>query len=89
MKIKFYVNFTECGVPRYAASRVIGGSNARPGSWPWQVAIYYNNRFHCGGSLVNANWLVTAAHCVERTSMSGFTIVLGRSAIWTQPVTFL
>nr|AOA32904.1 chymotrypsin-like protease 1 [Nemopilema nomurai]AOA32905.1 chymotrypsin-like protease 1 [Nemopilema nomurai] len=67
----------QCGVPRYAASRVIGGSTARPGSWPWQVAIYYDNRFHCGGSLVNANWVVTAAHCLDRTRMSGFTIVLG------------
>eukprot|EP00112_Aurelia_sp_Birch-Aquarium-sp1_P017384 Seg402.2 transcript_id=Seg402.2/GoldUCD/mRNA.D3Y31 product=Ovochymase-1 protein_id=Seg402.2/GoldUCD/D3Y31 len=66
-----------CGVPSFQSSRVIGGYDARPGAWPWQVALYYNGGFHCGGSLVNANWLVTAAHCVERTNPRGFEIVLG------------
>ena len=59
---------------------MIGGTDARPGAWPWQVAIYYRGRFHCGGSLLNARWLVTAAHCVDRTSPGGFEIHLGKFA---------
>lgn len=66
-----------CGVSYAPSSRVIGGQNARPGAWPWQVAIYYGGRFHCGGSLVNAQWLVTAAHCVERRQLRGFVVHLG------------
>eukprot|EP00112_Aurelia_sp_Birch-Aquarium-sp1_P006653 Seg1730.1 transcript_id=Seg1730.1/GoldUCD/mRNA.D3Y31 product="Chymotrypsinogen B" protein_id=Seg1730.1/GoldUCD/D3Y31 len=66
-----------CGVPSFQSSRVIGGTTAKQGAWPWQVAIYYNNRFHCGGSLVNNYWLVTAAHCVDKTQSYGFHLTLG------------
>ncbi|XP_026574767.1 chymotrypsin-like protease CTRL-1 [Pseudonaja textilis] len=44
--------------------RIINGMDANRGSWPWQVSLQTNSRFHiCGGSLINENWVVTAAHC--------------------------
>ncbi|GCB61927.1 chymotrypsin-like protease CTRL-1 [Scyliorhinus torazame] len=45
-------------------SRIVNGQLAKPGSWPWQVSLqnYYGRHF-CGGSLVNQNWVITAAHC--------------------------
>ncbi|XP_026527782.1 chymotrypsin-like protease CTRL-1 [Notechis scutatus] len=44
--------------------RIINGMDASRGSWPWQVSLQTNSRFHiCGGSLINENWVVTAAHC--------------------------
>jgi secreted trypsin-like serine protease len=45
-------------------SRIIGGVVVRRGDWPWQVAIYDQSGFICGGSVVAANWVLTAAHCV-------------------------
>ncbi|XP_029464723.1 chymotrypsin-like protease CTRL-1 [Rhinatrema bivittatum] len=58
-----------CGIPAIKPSvsnynRIVNGENAVPGSWPWQVSLQDGSGFHfCGGSLINQNWVVTAAHC--------------------------
>ncbi|ROL50186.1 Chymotrypsin-like protease CTRL-1 [Anabarilius grahami] len=57
-----------CGVPaikpQTIGSRIVNGQNAISGSWPWQVSLQLPNGFHfCGGSLINQNWVLTAAHC--------------------------
>ena len=61
----------DCGKPDVQHNRVIGGKAALHGSWPWQANIYYRGFFasrkhHCGGSLITTQWVVTAAHCVEK-----------------------
>ncbi|KAJ1081817.1 hypothetical protein NDU88_001991 [Pleurodeles waltl] len=58
----------ECGIPAIPPvvkdyNRIINGHNAVPHSWPWQVSLQYNNFHFCGGSLINENWVITAAHC--------------------------
>ena len=49
------------------ALRIIGGTEAKPGRWPWQVVILnkYREAF-CGGTLIHPRWVVTAAHCVRK-----------------------
>jgi len=56
-----------CGRPQVPMARVIAGKNAARGSWPWQILMIKNGRPGCGGSLINAKWVVTAAHCVDRS----------------------
>lgn len=49
-----------------AAPRVVGGKPAKPGAWPWVVAIYRDGVFHCGGVILDESWILTAAHCVDK-----------------------
>jgi len=55
-----------CGVPTIAPSvdvRVVGGVEAVPHSWPWVVSLQLGGSHFCGASLINSQWLVSAAHC--------------------------
>nr|UXE46266.1 chymotrypsinogen [Branchiostoma japonicum] len=59
-----------------AQGRIVNGDDATPHSWPWQVSLQTSTDWHyCGGSLLNENWVVTAAHCDP--SISGDYVVLG------------
>uniref|UniRef100_A0A8C0GIF2 Peptidase S1 domain-containing protein n=1 Tax=Chelonoidis abingdonii TaxID=106734 RepID=A0A8C0GIF2_CHEAB len=51
-----------CGQPRISG-RIVGGGDAARGQWPWQVSIQYNRHHCCGGSLLSAQWVVSAALC--------------------------
>lgn len=44
-------------------AQIVGGGNAAVGELPWQV-IVYPDQYLCGGTLIDANWVLTAAHCV-------------------------
>lgn len=48
------------------SSKVVGGRESLPGSWPWLVAVYEDGSFHCGGVILNELWVMSAAHCVEK-----------------------
>ena len=49
-------------------TRIVGGTNAKLGDWPWQVNIDYlyntaNPGYHCGGTLIDEEWVLSTAHC--------------------------
>ncbi|XP_003784905.1 serine protease 56 [Otolemur garnettii] len=46
-----------------AHGRIVGGSTAPPGAWPWLVRLQLGGQPLCGGVLVAASWVLTAAHC--------------------------
>jgi len=68
---------------------IIGGEEAEPGAWPWMVALVYADKENvaqgqfCGGSLIHAEWILTAAHCTfelngRLRTASEIDVVIGR-----------
>jgi len=62
------------GVPH----RIVGGEEAVPNEFPWQISMRYNGQHLCGGSIYNADTIITAAHCGEFASASAFSILAGK-----------
>uniref|UniRef100_A0A667Y1M2 Peptidase S1 domain-containing protein n=1 Tax=Myripristis murdjan TaxID=586833 RepID=A0A667Y1M2_9TELE len=59
-------------------SRIVGGQNAAPGSWPWMASLHNRDGHVCGGSLINNEWVLSAAQCFDSTA--GWTVYLGRDS---------
>jgi secreted trypsin-like serine protease len=70
-----------CGTPAIPPSfsaRIINGTEARPNSWPWMVFLTVNSEFSCGGSILDKDTILTAAHCVDDvTAISSLRIGVG------------
>jgi hypothetical protein len=55
--------------------RVVGGFDALPGEYCWQVALINSlNQYLCGAALIGTQWVLTAAHCVTNIVRSGDAI---------------
>lgn len=46
------------------STRVVGGEDSIEGDWPWVVSVR-SSIYSCGGSLINENTVMTAAHCLH------------------------
>ncbi|XP_033737053.1 chymotrypsinogen A-like [Pecten maximus] len=57
--------------------RIVGGQSALEGEWPWQVSFHDITGHFCGGSLISDQWVITAAHCLQRHTPAEVTIYLG------------
>ena len=80
-----------CGIPAItpkpgnsrlmeALSRIVGGTAAIQGSWPWQIDIKAYGSHYCGGTILNEYWILTAGHCFDQYGLttSPWTLIAGK-----------
>lgn len=63
--------------------KIVGGQPAPIGAYPWQVSLVVAgiadpvDGHFCGGSIYNARWIITAAHCVPGLKPGDLHVVAG------------
>ncbi|XP_060080202.1 chymotrypsinogen B-like [Ylistrum balloti] len=79
----------KCGTSAVSHTKIVGGTVATPGEYPWQVSLRYAGQHMCGGTLISNQWVLTATHCFEDTGTSHWTVATGvhdRSHIYTSQI---
>lgn len=61
------------------AGKIVGGFQIDVIEVPYQVSLQRNSRHHCGGSIIDEGWVLTAAHCTENTDPKIYTVRVGSS----------
>ncbi|XP_970321.2 chymotrypsin-2 [Tribolium castaneum] len=57
-----------------------GGDDAALGQFPFIVALNNSEQF-CDGSIINKNWVVTAAHCIYSVKTNTTTVLAGTNKL--------
>merc|ERR1712212_1230680 len=62
-----YTSYARCSsaITQHSPGRIVGGEEAPLHEFPWQISLRNLGSHICGGSIINSNQVITAAHCVE------------------------
>ncbi|XP_055384266.1 trypsin-4-like [Condylostylus longicornis] len=56
--------FTKEGNHNKRDPRIVGGNDAEKNEFPHMISLKFRGGHLCGGSIINENWVLTAAHCL-------------------------
>uniref|UniRef100_A0A3B3QRC3 Ovochymase 2 n=1 Tax=Paramormyrops kingsleyae TaxID=1676925 RepID=A0A3B3QRC3_9TELE len=60
--------------------RIVGGKEAKYGSYPWMVSVRSKGIHFCGGAILTDRWVLSAAHCFSthsKESLKNIDLVVG------------
>ncbi|XP_037679723.1 complement factor D, partial [Choloepus didactylus] len=64
--------------------RILGGREAESHAWPYMASVQVDGQHVCGGFLVAAQWVLSAAHCLEDAAGGKVQVLLGAHSL-SQP----
>merc|ERR1711892_1592538 len=78
----------KCGLRRSGGEcikdgRIVNGQESGCNEWPWQVGVVaregdaVSTSPFCGGTLINQNHVITAAHCMPGATTASIAIMIG------------
>jgi len=71
------------GAPNGGTGRVIGGTQATKGQFPFVVSISRRDQHICGGFIYNDRWVVTTAKCVYDKPQTELKVTVGALSLIT------
>uniref|UniRef100_A0A4Y0BQE4 Peptidase S1 domain-containing protein n=1 Tax=Anopheles funestus TaxID=62324 RepID=A0A4Y0BQE4_ANOFN len=80
----------ECGERKVKTVFLVQhGTETKEGHWPWHTAIYHRQgqdfEYACGGSIIDRNTILTAAHCLYTSSgrieLDRLSVQVGRNQL--------
>lgn len=77
--MKIYIIFTIFihVVVGYIQERIVGGNTAEPDQFPYHIQLRRNAIYRCGGAILDAQWILTSADCVNGVDANTFTVLVG------------
>ncbi|OXA48947.1 Trypsin-1 [Folsomia candida] len=54
--------------------RIVGGSKARQGEFPWIAQLRVDGKHFCAGTIINENFILGAAHCAGPPEWATFVL---------------
>lgn len=61
-------------------SKVVNGTDAEITEFPFMVSLRRNGGHSCGGTIINEEWVLTAAHCLQ-SSLEGYSVQYANTLI--------